>query len=44
VREQELVDLEALAGKLQEEFDQLMQNQPRKQIPTELDGPAELPC
>jgi hypothetical protein len=44
VREQELVDLEALAAKLQEEFDQLMQNQPREQIPTELDGPAELPC
>lgn len=44
VREQELVDLEELATQLEEEFDQLMQNEPRKQIPTELDSPAELPC
>jgi hypothetical protein len=44
VREQELVDLEELAAQLEQEFNQLMQSQPRKQIPTELDGPAELPC
>jgi hypothetical protein len=44
VREQELVDLEDLATQLEEEFNQLMQNQPRKQIPLELDAPAELPC
>jgi hemerythrin superfamily protein len=43
-REQEQVDLEELAAQLEEEFADLMQHQPRKQIPTELDGPAELPC
>lgn len=44
VRERELVDLEALAPKLEEEFAELMQAHPSEQIPDELDGPAELPC
>jgi hypothetical protein len=44
VRKQELVDLEELATQLEEKFAELKRNQPRKQIPKELDGPAELPC
>ncbi len=44
VREEELVDLEELAARLEEQFAQLMQTEPREQLPNELDAPAELPC
>lgn len=44
VREEELIDLEQLATELEEEFAQLMKTHPHKQVPIELDGPAELPC
>jgi hypothetical protein len=44
VREQELVDLEELAAQLEEKFAELKPKHPSKQIPSELDGPAELPC
>lgn len=44
VREQERVDLEELAGQLEEQFAQLMETEPRRQVPSELDAPAELPC
>jgi hypothetical protein len=44
VREQELVDLEDLATQLEEKFAKLKPKNPRKQVPKELDEPAELPC
>jgi hypothetical protein len=44
VRKKDLVDLEKLATQLEEKFAELKQKQPRKQVPKELDGPAELPC
>src|SRR5690606_33132074 len=44
VREQELVDLGVLGRKLEKRFNELIETEPRDQIPTEIDHAAALPC
>jgi hypothetical protein len=44
VREQDLVDAGVLGRKLEQRFNELLESEPREQIPTEIDHAASLPC